>query len=251
VFFKLCLIPCSCNILYPLIICENYLKTNKGYLFKFAESSIYKKGSVITDIKDLQLLKSYHQKIELNAFDEKDIYSFLNLIKKFAEKNAPILELSDFIAQREKHRGHIHTYLLDAKVKVDKSVKGKTALIMEPVYSFEQIANNINDIMVLHKLSGFKDEAICGIILFIISLLHDVEIINKKDHIGKLVFSIVSDQIVLSAVIHGKNKTDVTFPLIQVKNIFCKLGHQTSEPILFIDGVKIKNVTNKLVVNFN
>ena len=203
------------------------------------------------DNKELQLLKSYHQKIELNSFDEKDIYSYLNLIKKYSEKNTPILELSNFIDQREKYRGSIHTYLLDAKTKVDKSAKDKTALVIEPIYSFEQIANNINNIMVLHKLSNFKDEAICGIVLFIIALLHDVKITNKKENIGKLVFSIVNDQIVSSAIIHGKNKIDVNFPLIQVDNIFCKLGHQTTEPILFNDGVKIKNVQNKLIVNFN
>lgn len=210
-----------------------------------------KKGSVITDNKELQILKSYHQKIEQNAFDEKDVYSFLNLIKKLSEKNTPILELSNFIDQREKYRGHIHTYLLDAKAKVDKSAKEKIVVIIEPVYSFEQIANNINEIMVLHKLSSFKDEAVSGIVLFIIALLHDVKITNKKENIGKLVFSIINDQIVSSAIIHGKNKTDVSFPLIQVENIFCKLGHQTNEPILFNDGVKIKNVHNKLVVNFN
>ena len=105
--------------------------------------------------------------------------------------------------------------------------------------------------MVLHKLVSFKDEAICGIILFVISLLHDVKITNKKEHIGKLVFSIVKDQIALLAIIHGKNKTDMTFPLIQVQNIFCKLGHESNEPIIFNDGVKIKNVHNKLNVNFN
>jgi len=105
--------------------------------------------------------------------------------------------------------------------------------------------------MVLHKLSSFKDEAIYGIILFIIALLHDVKITNKKEHVGKLVFSIVNDQIVLSAIIHGKNKVDVNFPLIQVQNIFCKLGHQTTKPILFNDGVKIKNVHNQLIVTFN
>ena len=199
----------------------------------------------------MQLLKSYHQKIEQNSFDEKDIYSFLNLIKKSAEKNSPIVELSDFIAQREKHRGHIHTYLLEAKTKVDKSAKEKIAVLIEPVYSFEQIATNINHIMVLHKLSSFTDDAICGIVLFIISMLHDVKIINKKEDLGKLVFSIVNDQIVLSCIIHGKNKIDVNFSLIQAKNIFCKLGHLTTEPILFNDGVKIKNVHNKLSINFN
>ena len=235
----------------------NSLKINRGFLFIFAEYYIKsnivvnEKGSVITDNKELQILKSYHQKIEQTAFDEKDVYSFLNLIKKFAEKNAPILELSDLIDQREKYRGRIHTYLLDKKVKVDKSAKEKVALVIEPVYSFEQIANNINDIMVLNKLAGFKDEAICGIVLFIISLLHDVKITNKKDHVGKLVFSIVKDQIALLAIIHGKNKTDVTFPLIQIHNIFCKLGRESDEPIIFNDGVKIKNVGNKLNVNFN
>lgn len=199
----------------------------------------------------MQLLKSYHQKIEQNAFDEKDIYSFLNLIKKLAEKASPIFELGDFIAQREKHRGHIHTYLLDAKAKLDKSAKEKIAPVFEPIYSFDEMAHNINDIMELHKLSSFKDEVIGGILLCIISLLHDVKILNKKETIGKLVFSIQNDHIVLLGIIHGKNKIDVTFPIIETKNSFCKIENQSNKPILFNEGVKIKNVHNKLIVHFN
>lgn len=214
---------------------------------------LIKKGSVITDTKELQILKSFHHKIEQNAFDEKDIYTFLNLIKKLAKKDTSTFELGDFITQREKHRGSIHTYLLDAKTKLDKSLKEKVTLApaIESVYSFDEIAHNINDIMELHKLSSFKDEVICGIVLCIISLLHDVKLLNKKEEIGKLVFSIKNDQIVLLGVIRGKNKIDVVFPIIQTKNIFCKIGNQTNEPILFNEGVKIKNVHNKLIVNFN
>lgn len=168
-----------------------------------------------------------------------------------AEKNTSTFELGDFITQREKHRGHINTYLLDVKAKLDKSAKEKVPLLIESVYSFDEIANNINDIMMLHKLSSFKDEVIGGIILCIISLLHDVKILNKKEQIGKLVFSIHNDQIVLLGIMRGKNKTDVTFPIITIKNNFCKIMHQTNEPILCNDGVKIKNVHNKLIVNFN
>lgn len=125
------------------------------------------------------------------------------------------------------------------------------ACSIEPVYSFDEIACNINDIMALHKLSSFKDEVMYGIVLCIISLLHDVKLLNKKEQLGKLVFSIQNDQIVLSGVIRGKNKLDVLFPIIKTKNIFCKIGNQTNEPILFNDGVKIKNTHNKLIVNFN
>ncbi|MBP2628872.1 MAG: hypothetical protein H6Q68_3583 [Firmicutes bacterium] len=203
------------------------------------------------DTKELQILKSYHHKIEQNAFDEKDIYSFLNLIRKSAKKDSPTFELGDFIVQREKHRGYINTYLLDVKAKLDKSSKEKTALAIAPVYSFDEISNNINDIMLLHKLSSFKDEVICGIILCIISLLHDVKILNKKEQIGKLTFSIQHDQIILLGILHGKNKIEITFPIINVNNTFCKIMHQTNEPVLFNDGVKIKNVHNKLIVNFN
>jgi len=141
--------------------------------------------------------------------------------------------------------------LLDVKAKLDKAAKEKTALITDPVYSFDEIATNINDIMVLHKLSIFEDEVMCGIVLCIISLLHDVKILNKKDQIGKLVFAIQNDNIVLLGKIHGKNKIDVLFPIIQTNNSFCKIGSQTNEPIVFDDGVKIKNVHNKLIVNFN
>jgi hypothetical protein len=203
------------------------------------------------DSKELQILKTFHHKIEQNAFDEKDIYSFFNLIKKSAKKDTPTFELGDLIAQREKHRGYIHAYLLDVKAKLDKSAKEKLAITIDPVYSFDEIVHNINDIMVLHKLTSFTNEAICGIVLCIISLLHDVKLLNKKEQIGKLVFSIQNEQIVLLGVIRSKNKSDVFFPVIQIKNTFCQIENQTNEPILFNEGVKIKNVNNKLIVNFN
>ena len=135
----------------------NYLKTDKGFHSFLPNILLIEKGSVITDTKELQILKTCHHKIEQNAFDEKDIYSFLNLIKKLAKKDTPTFELGDFIAQREKYRGPINTYLLDAKAKLDKSVKEKAALALEPIYSFDEIAQSINDIMVLHKLSNLKD----------------------------------------------------------------------------------------------
>jgi len=224
---------------------------NKGFHFILPNILYIRKESVTTDTKELQLLKTFHHKIEQNAFDEKDIYSFLNFIKKSAKKDTPTFELGDFIAQKEKYRGHINAYLLDVKTRIDKSVKEKLALTIEPVYSFDEIAQSINDIMALHKLSCFKDEVIYGIVLCIISLLHDVKLLNKKEPIGKLAFSIQNDQIVLCGVIRGKNKLDVLFPIIQTKNIFCKIGNQTTEPILFNDGVKIKNIHNKLTVTFN
>jgi hypothetical protein len=105
--------------------------------------------------------------------------------------------------------------------------------------------------MVLYNLSSFKDEVICGIVLCIISLLHDVKLLHKKEQLGKLIFSIQNDQIVLLGSIRGKNKTDVLFPIIETQNFFCKIGNQTNEPTLFNDGVKIKNAHNKLIVNFN
>jgi len=105
--------------------------------------------------------------------------------------------------------------------------------------------------MVLYKLSAFKDEVICGIVLCIISLLHDVKILNKKEQIGKAVFSIQNDQIVLLGIIRSKNRADVTFSIIETKNCFCKIGNQTTEPVIFNEGVKIKNAHNKLIVNFN
>lgn len=229
----------------------NYLKISRGFHLSLPNILLIKKGSVITESKELQLLKSYHHKIEQNAFDEKDIYSFLLLIKKLAKKDTPVLELGDFVAQREKHRGYIHTYLLDVKARLDKSVKEKVPFMIEPIYSFAEIAHNINDIMTLHKLSSFTDEIICGIVLCIISLLHDVNIVNKKEQLGKLVFSIHNDQIVLLGTIRGKSKNDFFFPVIGVKNTFCKIGHQTNEPILFNEGVKVKNAHNKLIVHFN
>lgn len=200
-----------------------------------------RKGVFFTDTKELQLLKTYHRKIELNSFTDKDIYSFLTFIKKFAAKDTPIFELADFISQRDKYKGRIREYLLAAK----------TNFSMEPVFSFEEIALDINEMMESYKLSWFSDEVNCGIVLCIIALLHDVKVMNKKEELGKLVFAIQKNQIVLSGKIYSKNKVPMIFPVLQVDNNFCKIMQQNEEATLFEDGVKIKNVQNRLMVTFN
>jgi len=210
-----------------------------------------RKGVFFTDTKELQLLKNHHRKLELNAFDEKDVYAFLNFIKKFAEKDTPTFEIADFIAQREKYKGCIRNYLLDVKIKLDHAAKEKAEISIQPVFSFEEIVISINEIMELYKLSWFTDEVNCGIVLCMISLLHDVKILNKKEELGKLVFSIQKDQIVLSGKIYGKNKVVMIVPVIQVENKFCKIMQQSDEATLFEDGVKIKNAQNRLTVKFN
>lgn len=200
-----------------------------------------RKGVFFTDTKELQLLKTYHRKIELNSFTDKDIYSFLTFIKKFAAKDTPIVELADFISQRDKYKGRIREYLLEVKTNPS----------MEPVFSFEEIALDINEMMESYKLSWFSDEVNCGIVLCIIALLHDVKVMNKKEELGKLVFAIQKNQIVLSGKIYNKNKVPMIFPVLQVENNFCKIMQQNEEATLFEDGVKIKNVQNRLMVTFN
>jgi len=63
------------------------------------------KGEIILDAKEIQLFNFYYNKFVEKSFDEKDLYSFLILVREDAQDIQVIRELGDFITYREKTPG--------------------------------------------------------------------------------------------------------------------------------------------------
>jgi len=156
------------------------------------------------DAKEFSLIEYYHLKIEKNIFNENDVFSFLILIRQYAERATPTREIGDFIAHREKDRGYIKNYLYETKKKLEKVGKTNVTIDIKPVFTFKEISKSINDVLLLLKLSTFSDDNIARIIICVISILQEVEIVDKaKDIIGKLKFRIVPVVIGMSQLVQN------------------------------------------------
>jgi hypothetical protein len=67
------------------------------------------------DAKEATLIKHYHEKLNTLTFNEKDIYALLILLRAHSQLGSPVFEFANFVAHRERDRGHIYDYLLSMK----------------------------------------------------------------------------------------------------------------------------------------
>jgi hypothetical protein len=200
------------------------------------------------DIKEKSLINYYYDKFLDNTFDEKDVYSFLILIKNRSKGIRCINELADFIAQRDKTKGFIKEYLQETTHKFDNLGKSNAVIKIEDVFSFKEIKNGINNVLVDCQLKGLSNEKINDFITCIISILQHVKITENGRDIGKLFFAISSKQIILMAEVeilqNGIKKTNAVFPVLTAKNNYIEIKKQDKyDPPYFFEH-KIIEVTN-------
>jgi hypothetical protein len=200
------------------------------------------------DKKEKQMIEYYYNKFSTNIFDEKDVFAFLILVRYQAKDIRCLRELGDFIAHRDKDKGFIKTYLEKTKEILDNLGKVNAILKIEPVFSFKEIKNGINRILLNNGFGKLTDETINHIILCIISILQDVKLTEKNKEIGKLFFGISSKRIELMGQIQivqdGVEKAKAVFPALSTKNIYYEMKKQDEydTPYLFED--KIVEVIN-------
>lgn len=196
------------------------------------------------DNKELEIITELHNRIITKLCNESDIYSILILLRCYAKEKTAVKEFGDFIAHREKDRGFINEYLIRTKEILDNLGKRNELLVIKNVFSFEEIKTSFNEILSKLNLQNFNDEIVRIIIVFIISLLQDVNIIDKKKNsVGKLVFSISKNEIVLLGRVYVQNKTFVVFPVLSVKNWF-------EDKVKSKDPVLIDKIIKVVLVNY-
>ncbi|WP_071393526.1 hypothetical protein [Bacillus tuaregi] len=77
------------------------------------------------DAKEQSLLNYYYRKLVEQTFDEKDVYSFLTLIRNRCQEIRSIHELTDFVVQREQYTGFIKDYLFEMRKRFESLGKTK------------------------------------------------------------------------------------------------------------------------------
>lgn len=210
------------------------------------------------DQKEKQLITAYHQKFVEHSFDERDVYSFLILVREKVRGNKFIREMGDFIAHREKSRGYVKDYLERNEHILLNLGKIDAVMKIEDVFSFKEIRNGFNSFFLSNGFTKLSNDIINDLILCIISILQDVKLVDEKTkrEIGKLSFALSSKEVFLMATIkipRGDKHVHVQFQALSCNNNFIKINpkDEYDTPLSFSEAiVEVINRNNELVIKF-
>lgn len=210
------------------------------------------------DKKERQLMNYYYKKFVDRSFDEKDLYSFLMLVKEHVEDNHVLQELTDFIVHRENSTGYAKEYLDACKEIINNLGKTKVRQKIENIFSFKDIRNGFNALFQQVGLEKLPLEIMNDFLLCIISLLQDVKIVSGNNNrvIGHLSFAASSKELFLMGNIKIRTEgrlMPITFPVLAVKNNYEKVQAQDKNdtPYLFDHQlIEVVNINKQLVITF-
>jgi hypothetical protein len=210
------------------------------------------------DKKQQQLIAYYYNKFKERTFDEKDLYSFLMVVRKDTHDNLVIKELSGFILHRENNTGYVKDYLEECKHIITNLEKVKSTKKIEDLFSFKDIRNGFNLLFSSYGFEKLSNEIINDFILCIISLLQSVALVSGtlNKEVGHLSFAASSKEVFLMGNMKTLSKgryIPVTFPVLSVKNIYEKITPQdhNDTPYLFNDElIEVVNINGELVITF-
>lgn len=207
------------------------------------------------DMKEKSLITYYYDKLVDNCFDEKDVYPFLILVSHKGKEITCINELADFVMHRGQNEGVIKEYLQKTTHKFENLGKVNTVIKIEDVFSFKEIKNGINKVLVDCQLNGLSNEKVNDFITCLISILQHVKITEAGKGIGQLFFAIASKQVMLMAEVdvvqNGQKKTTAVFPVLTANNnyIDIKKKDKYDSPYFFEDKViEMTNQNGKLEI---
>lgn len=210
------------------------------------------------DKKEQQLVNYYYEKFAARNFDEKDLYSFLMLIRTHVKNNETIDQLIDFLIHRENSTGYAQTYLNDCKEIIHNLGKTKVRQKIEPLFSFKDIRNGFNALFQQLHLERLSVETINDMMLCIISLLQGIRIMsdNRKKAIGHLSFAASSKELFLMGnitIFNEGKRMPITFPVLTVNNRYEKITAQDVQdtPYLFDhEMMEVVRIDGQLMMTF-
>jgi hypothetical protein len=170
------------------------------------------------DDKERSLIVALYKKIAGPDFDERDVFAFLILLRPHSKMHTPVYEFANFIAHREKDRGHIRDYLHETKTKLANLGKVSSILVIKPVFSVAEIGDSLNEVLGKIQLGALTGKQVQVIVLCIISLLQHVRIVEKSGEVGRLVFGITKSDVILLGRVSIKDKVWAVFPALMVPN---------------------------------
>jgi len=172
------------------------------------------------DDKEKELIRACYARIAAGDFVERDVFSLLILLRPHSKAHSAVYEFANFVAHREKDRGHIRDYLHQTKSKLDKLGQINTTLVIKPVFSVEQIGTSLNGALSQISLSPLDHSRIEQVVLCVISLLQHVRIVQKSAEIGRLIIGITKEDVILLGRVRVKNKAWAIFPALMVPNVY-------------------------------
>lgn len=210
------------------------------------------------DQKELQMMNYYYDKFTNKNFDEKDLYSFLMLVKEHVKNNQMMNDLIDFIVHREKSDGYAKTYLENCKEIINHLGKTKVRQKIDPLFSFKEIRTGFNALFQQFGLEKLPIDTINDFMLCIISLLQNVKIVSGSLHkeIGYLSFAASSKELILMGNLLVRTEgrmMPITFPVLTVQNHYEKITPQDEldTPYLFDNEImEVININQTLAITF-
>lgn len=170
------------------------------------------------DDKELSLILALYKKVTSTDFNERDVFALLILLRPHSKAHTPVYEFANFIAHREKDRGHIRDYLHETKTKLENLGKVSSILVIKPVFSVAEVGDSLNEVLGGIQLAPLTAKQVQVIVLCIISLLQHVRIVEKSGEVGRLVFGITKADVILLGRVAIKDKVWAVFPALMVPN---------------------------------
>jgi hypothetical protein len=179
------------------------------------------------DMKEATIIQTYYDRLTSFSFDERDVFTFLILLRPYSQEGSPVYEFSNFVAHREKDRGHIYEYLLASKSFFNKiGIKLGQTHELKSVFSEKDIHDSFDTVLTGLGLAPISSEVCYAVQLCIISLLQDVKISDKTGTaIGKLLFAFDKENIYLMglfSVVDFPPYSHLQVPVLTMKNQWLK-----------------------------
>ena len=163
----------------------------------------------------------------MEFIDEKDVYILLILLRPHSRKGSPVYEFANFLAHRQKDRGHIRDYLNRTKFILDNLGDINAVLTIKPIFTEFEVKESFNTVFLKLGFKPVSDKVISRIILCIISLLQGIKIITTDNKpIGELVFGYDVNEITLfgKCRIQTYSEVYVAFPVLTIRNSYFQAG---------------------------
>lgn len=135
------------------------------------------------DAKEHEKVADLHAKILSGTYNENDVHLLLLMLRNYADsKAAPIREIGDFMAHREKDRGPVFNYMQRTKAKFDSLIpanqKRPVNINIAEVFSVLDFRDSLNVALAKFGLTGMSEIIVNDMLICIISILHDVRIVR-------------------------------------------------------------------------
>jgi len=123
------------------------------------------------DAKERLLIERIYSTILSSSYTERDILSFLIVLRNHAEKDNVIREFGDFVAHREKDRGWLQHYVHEVKMGLESG-----ELPQKIPLSNRNVQEDLNQVLRSLNIPDADEELANQVTICIISLLQSVQI---------------------------------------------------------------------------